>query len=127
MKAFICSNGCPESLIDTNRVAGYLKLNCWVIEDDLSKANLILFFACGFSEQVTNQSCRTIEKLRKNAPKNAQVIVWGCLPKIDPEKLSQVYNGETFDERNLDKLEKLFSYSCNTFKFLNPISAYNIL
>lgn len=104
---FLSSNGCPENLIDVARVRTYLQQNGWHIADDPAMADLILFNACGLTNGLANMSLDIIKELQGKAKYPSEVIVWGCLPKIDPEALGQVYQGPAFSERELHKLDEL--------------------
>jgi len=105
--AFLSSNGCPENLIDTTRVKTYLEQNGWHIADDPAGADLILFNACGLTSGSANESLDIIKELQEQARDDSQVIVWGCLPKIDLEALRQVYQGPALGERDSCELDEI--------------------
>lgn len=106
-KATVLCNGCPENIIDSARVRIYLEENGWQIVDDPTTADLVLFNACGLTNSCADRSLSIIKELQKNAKNDARVIVWGCLPKIDPEALRQVYQGPAFGERELHQLDEI--------------------
>lgn len=104
--AYVLCNGCPESRIDSARVQNFLKENDWNITDDLKEADLILFRACGLTGDTAQDCLQIIGRVKAEKKAGAQFIVWGCLPKIDPEALRKVYNGVTFGEKEIDVLNK---------------------
>lgn len=107
--AFLSTNGCPENQIDVARVRTYLQLNGWRTVDDPASADLILFNGCGLTNEMVNSSVATVKQLQDDAKADSQVMVWGCLPKIEPGALSQVYQGPTFSERELHKLDEIIN------------------
>lgn len=110
-KACVLCNGCPENRIDSARAQKYLKENGWLITEDHTKADLILFNACALNQESTNISLKIIQKIQEEKKSGSQLIVWGCLPKIDPEALKQKYNGPTFGERELSLLDQIIDNS----------------
>ncbi len=108
--AFVVSNGCPESLNDGARVRRYLLQNGWEITHSPSRADLILFGACGRSEGQAARSLSAVRWLRRSAP-GARLIVWGCLAKIDPERIGALHDGPSFGEGEMESLDNLLSSS----------------
>lgn len=105
--AYVLCTGCPESRIDSARVQIFLKENGWNIIDDLKKADLILFRACGLKEDSAQESLQIIRRIEAEKKADAQLIVWGCLPKIDPEALRTEYYGVIFGEKEVGVLNKI--------------------
>jgi MiaB/RimO family radical SAM methylthiotransferase len=105
--AHVLCTGCPESRIDTARVQNFIKENGWNIINDVTEADLILFRACGIKEDAIQESLQIIRRVKTEKKADAQFIVWGCLPKIDPEALRTEYDGVTFGENEIDVLDKL--------------------
>jgi threonylcarbamoyladenosine tRNA methylthiotransferase CDKAL1 len=99
--AFVTCNGCPENLFDSERVRKYLVQNGWHITDQLENAELILFNSCGLTKTAEISALKIIEDLINRSKKGSRLFVWGCLPKIHPEALKQVYNGPFLGEREL--------------------------
>ncbi|MCP4609010.1 MAG: radical SAM protein [Planctomycetes bacterium] len=111
MKAFVTSNGCPENLLDAGRVRDYLELNGYDISNDLSQSDIILFNACALTEFHESMSCNMVQDMHQTALAGAQVVVLGCLPKINPERLRQVHRGIALGESEIEKLDELISAS----------------
>ena len=68
-------------------------MNDWTITEELTRADLVIFYACGLTEPNGIASIRIIRRLQSKIKPNARLVVWGCLPKINPQSLSSVYNG----------------------------------
>lgn len=106
-KACVVTNGCPESQLDSARVKTYLEENGWQIVDNVKDAKIILFNACGLTESSESNSIHSIHNIKKQIEDNQRLIVWGCLPKIDPETLFKTHQELSFGEREVDKLDKI--------------------
>jgi MiaB/RimO family radical SAM methylthiotransferase len=105
--ACVVCNGCPESAIDSARVETFLKINGWNTVRDIKEADLILFRACGLTQGTTEQSIQIVKTIYNEKKRTARVIVWGCLPKIDPGALRTVYRGVTFGEKEISTLNEI--------------------
>ncbi|MFC1809115.1 radical SAM protein [Candidatus Omnitrophota bacterium] len=89
---YIFTNGCPENRMDCAYVENKMREHGWMITLGAQQADLILFNACGLTNEAEAYSLNIIKKLKKIKKKDAKVVVWGCLPKI---------NREHFDEDDL--------------------------
>ena len=105
--ACVLSNGCPESMLDSARVKLCLEENGWQTVDEPNTADLTFFYSCALTSAAVSDSLNAVKELQKKAKHDSQVIVWGCLPKIDPEPLRQIYQGPTFGESDFYKLDEI--------------------
>jgi len=121
-KACVLTNGCPENQLDCARVKTYFEENGWQIVDTVKDANIILFNACGLTESSELNSIHSIHNIKKQIKDNQRLIVWGCLPKIDPEMLFQTHQELSFGEREIDKLDEIIKAA----KSINEITANEI-
>ena len=107
-KAYISSNGCPESLLDSARVKRYLEENGWqIVNNPAADVELAVFYSCALTDEAVNGALAAIREIKCNIEREGQVVVWGCLPIVAPEKLKGIYNGTVFGERNFYKLAEL--------------------
>ncbi|MFZ0925598.1 MAG: MiaB/RimO family radical SAM methylthiotransferase [Halobacteriota archaeon] len=121
-KACVLTNGCPENQLDSARVKTYLEENGWQIVDNVKDADIILFNACGLTESSALNSIHSIHNIKKHIKGNQRLIVWGCLPKIDPEMLFQTHQELSFGEREVDKLDEVITAT----KSINEVSVNEI-
>lgn len=106
-KACVLCYGCPETRIDSARVQKHLKENGWFITEDYKDADLILFDACALTQENVANSLKIIKEIREKKKEDSRFIVWGCLPKINPEALTSEYEGPTFGEKELSLLDEI--------------------
>jgi threonylcarbamoyladenosine tRNA methylthiotransferase CDKAL1 len=121
-KACVLTNGCPESQLDSARLKTYFEENGWQIVDNVKDANIILFNACGLTESSELNSINSIHNIKKQIEDNQRLIVWGCLPKIDPEMLFQTHQELSLGEREIDKLDEIIKAT----KSINEITVNEI-
>ena len=110
-KVTVVCNGCPENRIDCAQAEKYLVENGWRVTKNWQEADLILFNACGLSRETTSYSLKVIKKIQSKKRENQQLIVWGCLPKIDPEALKKEYDGIVSAGSELPELPQMFNTS----------------
>ncbi|MEM3698053.1 MAG: tRNA (N(6)-L-threonylcarbamoyladenosine(37)-C(2))-methylthiotransferase [Candidatus Bathyarchaeia archaeon] len=85
MKVFVRSFGCSTNLADGEVLAGCLAEAGYQIVNSPSAADIIIYNTCAVKGPTEN---RMIEIL-KRAPANKKLIVAGCLPLINFERLSR--------------------------------------
>lgn len=103
-KVFLVANGCPENRNDLARMQKYIEQYDFVQTNDFQEADLLLFNSCGLTKRSENLSINIIKQLKANKKDSAQLIVYGCLPKINKERLNTVYNGITFGSDEVEKI-----------------------
>jgi MiaB/RimO family radical SAM methylthiotransferase len=104
-KATIITNGCPENRIDAARIEQLLIQKGWNIEKNPTHSELILFNACGLTEYAQDESLEIIKWINKRKKKTSNLIVYGCLPKINREKIEEICGRGLFnvyDTHNID-------------------------
>jgi ribosomal protein S12 methylthiotransferase len=89
-KVHITSLGCAKNLVDSEVLAGQLKLRNYTLTSEPSNAELIVVNTCGFIEEAKKESIQAIfEAIEfKNGDKAKQVFVTGCLSQRYKEELT---------------------------------------
>jgi len=104
-KIFVLTNGCPENRLDSYRVEHFFIENEWPMASSIKDADIILFNACG---QSCEKSLPMVKELQNNKKKNAELVVFGCLPKTMKQELKKIFDGPTFGSDDFAKLDELF-------------------
>ena len=104
-KVIVISNGCPENRLDAFIAQKFFTKNGWPTASTIKEADIILFNACGQSNQ---ESLPMIQEIRAKKKKNAELIIYGCLPKTKAHQLKKIYQGTTFDSDDFEKLDEIF-------------------
>lgn len=94
-KVFLCTNGCVEGQLRTKFVERYLGVHAQNIHmaSAIGDADLVLFYACGLTGEKEGHSLSVIDELKEKMRQDAELVVWGCLPKQNPGALVGVYDG----------------------------------
>lgn len=95
-KVCVLANGCPENRIDAAQIQEFFKENNQKITSDYREANLIVFNACGATQYSQEGAITIINQIKATKMPNAEVIVCGCLPKINKAILDGVFQGTAF-------------------------------
>jgi len=101
----VLSNGCPENRLDAARSREFFAANDHPIVTDYRRADLIFFNACGLTEDSETLSLRVIRHIQNHKRRDAELVVYGCLGRIHPERLRPLYGGDAFGSDELDRLE----------------------
>ena len=106
-KIYIHTEGvCWKRLLDANKILNYLSANDYIIVKNSDEADKIILVTCAF---LNGKSENSINKVKEFQKKNAEIIVAGCLPAVEKEKLSEIFHGKTIETKNLDKdIENIF-------------------
>jgi len=124
LKAYISCNGCEDGRLASAYVERFFRLNGFILTRDLSEADLIVFYACGLTEERENASLAIIKKLKSRIKSSASFIVWGCLPKINPQALSTIYDGPLVGPKDTTFFEKVLEKPTISF---DEISANSLV
>ncbi|WP_419659288.1 RimO: ribosomal protein S12 methylthiotransferase [Desulfosarcina variabilis str. Montpellier] len=83
MQIYIESLGCARNQVDSETMAGQLRLAGWHLTEDPAEAEVIVVNTCSFVESAINESIDTILELArfKEDGHCRQLIVAGCLPE----------------------------------------------
>lgn len=97
---------CWKRLLDGNKIKAYLLRNGYKLVNKPDNADTIIVITCAFIDYTTEFALKKIAEFKKY---NAEIVVGGCLPDINREKLSKIFNGETLKTIELDeRIEVLF-------------------
>ncbi len=100
-KVFIyTAPSCDGRFMDAQKFSNYFSINGHQIVTKPDGANLIILVTCGFSEMRTEIGLRLVKKFQ-HFP--AELVVCGCLPETDKEKLRKIFGGKTIATHDLDK------------------------
>ncbi|MBM3712280.1 MAG: radical SAM protein [Actinobacteria bacterium] len=98
---------CIENRLDGSLFKEFFKRNGWKIVNDASEADLILFNSCAFNKIEEDYSIKKIIQFKNEKNPGSRLVVCGCLPSINKEKLDNCFNGITFGPTSIHKLNEL--------------------
>jgi len=110
---FIYVQACKRRNLDAKKVHQYLTNNGYQLVTKPDVADLIIYFTCAFRDDEAQDA---LEKIKEFQHYDAELIVAGCLPAIDKEKLAEIFDGKTISTKDLDTIDALFPESIIPFK-----------
>ena len=110
---FVDYVGCSRRSLDCERAKNYLLGNGFTQTGSPKKADYSFIFTCGFHKSKEDDSIALIKKCKKN---NGDLIVCGCLPIMNPERLKSVFDGRTITTKDMNTIDELFPHFRYKFK-----------
>jgi tRNA A37 methylthiotransferase MiaB len=113
-KIIVLTNGCPENRYDGAQIKNRFIQNQWIYTNQVSEADVIVFNTCGQS-YIKNRKDRVIpalemlKEIQRTKKPSAEIIVCGCLPKINPTELEKAHQGKIIYRNELKKLTELYN------------------
>jgi MiaB/RimO family radical SAM methylthiotransferase len=106
-KVYVATNGCDEGQLKSMHVQEFFVKNGFAVTRDPTQADFVIFFACGLTNSKEKHSLMMIKRLQTKAKDSAQLIVWGCLAKQNPQCLAGIYYGPLIGPRDMYLFENL--------------------
>jgi len=100
---YLESYGCSLNKADSQAIKALLKEEGFV-ETKAGKAGVIILNACAVKEQTENRMIKRIKELHHAKKRNSRLIVFGCLAKINPERVKEISSKIILIEPSLKKL-----------------------
>ncbi len=84
-RVYVQSFGCPTNFADGEVIAGCLSKSGYDVVDRLEDADILVYNTCAVKTPTENRMIRILKK----APKGKKVVVAGCLPLINFDRLKR--------------------------------------
>lgn len=109
-KIFIKNYGCSANIADGEVIAGCLKQAGYTLTASETEANLIIFNTCAVKGPTENKIIAEI----KQVPKHKKIVITGCLPSINFNRLSREVHfdgsiGPAIGDKIVDVVEKVLA------------------
>jgi ribosomal protein S12 methylthiotransferase len=89
--AALISLGCAKNLVDSEVMLGYLQRSGYIIETDLSRADVIIINTCGFiqpAREEAEEHLRAAVRIKRSSPKT-KIVAAGCYVQKDGDELKR--------------------------------------
>lgn len=96
---------CNRRLLDAQKIASYFEANGCKIVEKAGDADILFLITCGVSLEREASSIRRIHTLKKLRRK---LVVSGCLPTINRQKIMSIHKGTSIPTSELDKIDDYF-------------------
>ena len=109
-KIYLAYSGCNRRGLDSQRLSNYFLKNNYKIILKPEEADFIIFITCGATLLAIKDCFSKIKIFQEEY--DAELIVAGCLPAIQPRQLAKIFNGKIIMTEDLvknpDKVDMLF-------------------
>ena len=111
MKIYVTTDGCEVGRLCCQNVYQFLsEFNSEIVNTaDFRQADLIVFYACGLTRSQENKSMGLIASLKHDMKPSARIVVWGCLPKQNPELLKKNFDGPMIGPSDMHAFEEILN------------------
>jgi len=106
-KAYVENTGCISNKLTLMRVIKYLTENDWEIVDEIKDADIVIFNTCAFSDYSEKTCINRIIEITPQMNEGSQLVVMGCLPKINLKKLREVFKGPVIGPNEIEKIDEI--------------------
>jgi threonylcarbamoyladenosine tRNA methylthiotransferase CDKAL1 len=116
-KVFIGSDKvCDRRKLDAQRTATYFIQNGHKIVTNPKKADIIVVFTCGVTNEVADISLDYVKKFMEY---DGELIVAGCLPETDKKVVDEIFPGKKFSAKEMEKIDSFFPNNEIKFSQIN--------
>lgn len=98
--------GCFRRLFDAKKISDYLKTNDYEMVSRPQKADIVLLNTCALKKTQEDFAIKRVQELKKY---NKKLIVCGCLPGINKERLATIFDGPVFTPSSMEKIDEIFN------------------
>ena len=110
---------CTENAMNLNLLRRWYSANDWEVTKEPSEADIIVVSTCGFSSEQEDYEIATIKKLGEIKKAGCELIVAGCLPQINKDRLKSVFEGRTVPTSNIEKFDEIMNFPKKMNEFEN--------
>jgi MiaB/RimO family radical SAM methylthiotransferase len=98
---------CTRRNADSQRIYDCLVANNWTFTKDIHLADLIVISTCGATDQTEDWSLDNIEDILEKKSESSEIIITGCLPNINPERIQELGSFRVISPRRLDDFDEI--------------------
>ncbi|MGA1866620.1 MAG: radical SAM protein [Thermoplasmatota archaeon] len=115
---FVKCHGCARSGMNAEKVRHYLIKNGLAMVDAAEKADHIFVLTCGLFTPTPYE----LHEIQEFDKLKGELVVCGCLPAMEPERLAEVFNGRTVITKELERIDELFPDFRYKFKDMDDVN-----
>lgn len=124
VKAQMIITSCSRRSLEIEQLKIFLQGNGFtLVGDDWNvdpDADLILLSTCGFTKAAEDFGFETLHRVQATKKPGARVIFGGCIPEINPGRVSQEYSGPTFSPQSYSQLNEILGAKRRFEEFRRP-------
>ncbi|MFA4891479.1 MAG: hypothetical protein WC604_04010, partial [Candidatus Gracilibacteria bacterium] len=103
-KVYIFTFGCANRYLDGEKYKNFFIQNNYEITNKIEEADYVLVNTCAFRKREEDIAIKRLIEFGKRKKKSAEIIVAGCLPAINKERMNKVFKGSHFAPKEISKI-----------------------
>jgi len=121
-KVQIIIKSCDRRVLELEQVKNWFIANGYTISNNHysvdKTADIIILTTCGVTKMHEDFTFEMLERIKAGKKPEAQIILGGCVPEINPERVEKEFGGPTFSPKAYYKLDEIFDmkYKLDTFE-----------
>lgn len=123
-KVQIIIKSCDRRVLELEQVKNWLIANGYKLSNNHysvdKTADIIILTTCGVTQLHEDFTFKMLEKIRAGKKPDAQIILGGCVPEINPERVAREFGGPTFSPKSYEKLDQIFDMPRKLDTFERP-------
>lgn len=116
----IIDRSCDRRQEEIKEIKKQLVKNDWMITNDSGGSDLVLFFTCAFCGSKIKAMLEEVSRLKKRLKPGSELVVCGCLPKIDREGLGNIFDGKVISPDDFSALNDILNARAGTIQTVPP-------
>ena len=108
-KFYMMWSQCMENRLEAFLFKDYFMRNGMTAVGSPCEAEVIFIFTCGFTQEREDVSIKMIEQAQRNKKPNAEIIVCGCLTRINKDRIQRVFDGVLLAPYEANPLKEKFN------------------
>ncbi len=122
--AQIIIRSCDRRVLELEQVKAWLVGNGLVLSDNHydvdPKSDLIILTTCGVTQMHEDFTFDMLNRIKAGKKPGAMVIMGGCIPEINPRRVSAEFGGPTFSPKSYYKLDQILNLPHKLAEFKRP-------
>ena len=115
---------CDRRVLEIEQVKAWLVGNGFQLSDNDwsvdSKADLIIFTTCGVTQLHEDFTFEMLEKIKHEKKPGAMLVLGGCVPEINPQRVAEEFGGPTFSPKSYERLDAILQLPRKLDTFERP-------
>lgn len=106
----VTQHPCTENAMNSNLLKRWFETNGWQVTRQTADADVIIVSTCGFSKSQEDYEISEIRQKLSEKKKTAELIVVGCLPEINKERVRREFNGVCISTKDIMKFNEHMNF-----------------
>lgn len=112
MNYFVETQACPRRFDEVKKIEEELVKNNIAKTNDMDQAGIIIYYTCSVTQTAVDRAMSRIEDIMEKNP-DKKIVVCGCLPAMELDKLRKIYNGPVCTPTDFSALTDVIDCTIN--------------